>query len=582
VAGRPATLVIDIITEATRAIAGIKDVGDTATKQESKFKRLGKVVAGAFAVGAVVAFGKEAVTAASDDAAAQAQLARALKNTTGATDAQIAASEKYIDNLSKQSATADDELRPALATLARAFGDTETAQKNLGLATDIAAATGKPLETVVNAMAKAAQGSTAPLGKLVGKTKDAAGAALSLDEIMRIAAERMEGDAAAAAETTAGKMEGAQIAMDELTEQVGTALLPTIGQLATILADKVVPALSAVFTFISNNIGWLAPLAAGILAVVAAMKLWNIIQATFNITLAANPIGLVVTAIGVLITVATLVIMNWDKVVAFFGKAWETIKRGFTAVGKVFSRIWDGIKKAAAAVIDWLRRNWPTILAILTGPIGLVTLLITKNWDKIKQAAVTATNWIREKWQAVVSWFSGFPGKIMTYLGNLVSRISNWIGSTWTNLWNSLKDTALEVWNSISDALGDIWSGITGTISSAWSGVVSTVKGAINTIIGGVNTVIGAINSAINVVNKLPGPNIPNIPTIPKLAQGGIVTRPTLAFLAEKGPEAVVPLGRRGAGGVGGNYTLNINTKRADPADVAWGFRRLELARGFR
>jgi SLT domain-containing protein len=57
------------------------------------------------------------------------------------------------------------------------------------------------------------------------------------------------------------------------------------------------------------------------------------------------------------------------------------------------------------------------------------------------------------------------------------------------------------------------------------------------------NYVIGLLNRAIP--DKLPIPgkdiNLPNNP-IPQLAEGGIVTRPTLALIGEAGPEAVIPL----------------------------------------
>jgi len=39
------------------------------------------------------------------------------------------------------------------------------------------------------------------------------------------------------------------------------------------------------------------------------------------------------------------------------------------------------------------------------------------------------------------------------------------------------------------------------------------------------------------------------------MAAGGIVTRPTLAVIGERGPEAVVPLGRNGGPSV--NVTVN-------------------------
>jgi hypothetical protein len=42
-----------------------------------------------------------------------------------------------------------------------------------------------------------------------------------------------------------------------------------------------------------------------------------------------------------------------------------------------------------------------------------------------------------------------------------------------------------------------------------------------------------------------------------KLAQGGIVNRPTLAMIGESGPEAVVPLGRGGGAGMTVNLTIN-------------------------
>jgi len=44
-----------------------------------------------------------------------------------------------------------------------------------------------------------------------------------------------------------------------------------------------------------------------------------------------------------------------------------------------------------------------------------------------------------------------------------------------------------------------------------------------------------------------------DIPELPTLARGGIVNSPTLAMIGEKGPEAVVPLGR------GMGMTININ-----------------------
>ena len=105
------------------------EVDGTAGKAGSSMSSMAKgaalAIGGAFVVDKVVDFGKASVEAAAADAEAQAQLAASLKNTTGATDAQVAAAEDYIANLSKSAAITDDELRPALANLALGFKDTE-------------------------------------------------------------------------------------------------------------------------------------------------------------------------------------------------------------------------------------------------------------------------------------------------------------------------------------------------------------------------------------------------------------------------------------------------------------------------
>ena len=53
---------------------------------------------------------------------------------------------------------------------------------------------------------------------------------------------------------------------------------------------------------------------------------------------------------------------------------------------------------------------------------------------------------------------------------------------------------------------------------------------------------------------------------IPKMAEGGIVSRPTLALIGEAGPEAVVPLSKMGSGG--GDVNINVNGGLATSAEI--------------
>ena len=60
-----------------------------------------------------------------------------------------------------------------------------------------------------------------------------------------------------------------------------------------------------------------------------------------------------------------------------------------------------------------------------------------------------------------------------------------------------------------------------------------------------------------------------DVPDIPMLAEGGIVTSPTLAMIGEgRGPEAVIPLSKMGSMGFGGGGNITINVTSADPNEV--------------
>jgi hypothetical protein len=53
---------------------------------------------------------------------------------------------------------------------------------------------------------------------------------------------------------------------------------------------------------------------------------------------------------------------------------------------------------------------------------------------------------------------------------------------------------------------------------------------------------------------------------IPKMAEGGIVSRPTLALIGEAGPEAVVPLSKMGSGG--GDVNINVTGGLSTSAEI--------------
>jgi hypothetical protein len=229
---------------------GSKDIDDIGERA----KEFGKKAAIAFAAAgaAIGAFAVSAVKAAAEDETAQRRLAETITATTDATAKQIEGVEKYIKQTSIAVGVTDDNLRPAFTRLVRSTQDVEEAQKLLNLALDLSAATGKPLETISNALGRAYDGNTTALGKLglgldadIIKSKD-------FDAIFQQLTGTFGNFAEKESETTAKQLERVKIALDEAKESIGAALLPVVQELTAWILDNFIPALEA---FISGLTG---------------------------------------------------------------------------------------------------------------------------------------------------------------------------------------------------------------------------------------------------------------------------------------------------------------------------------------
>ncbi len=258
----------DTRTLSLKILADIDDLknklnqADNAVETNSeKISAFGKKAAAAFAVAAAaaVAYGTklavDGVKAAIEDEQAQLRLANALRQATGATDAQIKATEDMILKTSLATGVADDKLRPAMQRLAVSTKSTEEAQKLLTLALDISAASGKDLETVANALGRAQDGNQAALGRLGLGLSKAELATLSFTEVQAKLAELYGGAAATNAETFQGKIDRLKVGFDEAKESLGTALLPQVEKFITFINDVGVPALNGFIAGLTGDAG---------------------------------------------------------------------------------------------------------------------------------------------------------------------------------------------------------------------------------------------------------------------------------------------------------------------------------------
>jgi hypothetical protein len=441
-------------TAIEKAVKEFKQLETAGEKAQFAIKKA--ALPAAAALGALAVAGGAAAKAAMEDQKSAAELARQLKISTRATDAQVEATEDLIGKMTLATGVADTDLRTALATLARGMGSAELAQQNLNLALDISAATGKDLATVSESLSKAYNGQTTALAKLDPSMRGLVKEGASFQELGKIMEETFGGAATAAAETAEGRFKRMGVAIGEAQESIGAALIPII--------EKLLPFLEKAATWIGENTDLVVKLGVAFGAVAAAVVITN-------------------TAM----------------------KAWTVITTAATVAQKAFN------------------------LAMTANPIVLAT------------AAIVAIG------VAIVAAYKKFEP-----FRDIVDSIGKALKAAFTGTVDALK-------TAVNAYLG-IYKGIFNAIAKAW------------------NNTIGKLSFKVpSWVPGLGGKGF-DVPNIPELANGGIVTRPTLAMIGEAGPEAVVPLTGRNA--PMGNTSVTINVNGGDPQAVVDALRRYMFQNG--
>jgi hypothetical protein len=489
------------------------------------FHKVGTAAGIALAGGLVLA-GKaafEMTKKAAEDQQAAAKLANTIHKTTGATKEQQSAVEDWITAQGKATGVTDDELRPALSKLVVATHSVTKAQHLAMLAQDVSVGTGKSLESVSFALAKAQNGNVSGLARLGVATKDADGKTKSLNAITKDLAATYGGAAAKNAETAAGKQKILTTQYAELQEQIGGQLLPVMSKLLAVGLQIV--------NWISNNtkaagilVGSLGAMLAIVTAVSAATKVWTAVTTIASVAmkiftrqteeadaaLVANPIGIVVVA---------LIALGIALVVAY--KKSETFRN-------IVNAAFHAVQVVAGAVFNWVKDHWKLLFVIITGPIGLATLLVVKNFGKIQSAIQVLGKWATWLWnnafQPALQLIVKGIGFMLNVWGHMLSALGHVPGFGWAKDAGAALQNAADRANALADNIRKIPAHKESTV---------------------------VLNVVHNVVHTTGG-------HVPALAKGGIVRRPTIALVGEAGPEAVVPLSGRGPG-LGGDVHVTIN-----------------------
>jgi len=344
---------------------------------ETSSDRAGFIAGKAFlpavaAMGALTAAAGYSIKAAVQDEAAQTQLAKALQNVTNASDAQIAAVEKQIKAMQMATGVADDELRPAYASILRGTNDIAEASKGLALAMDVSAGTGKNLGEVSDALAKAYGGNYKALKQLSPELFQMIKDGASLDKVMGALSSTFGGSAAAAANTAQGQFKRLNVALDEAKESIGFALLPAV------LA--ILPYLTKFGDWAANHVGVVMAVGTAIAAISTALIGFKVAQVI------ANAVTVVTTA------------LNWSLAASAaaantamtLGVGAAAIAAGLVVTAGAFLIYKNATKSATQATTEFKDVAGPVLgpeLTNVTAKVKATGTAVDHMADKIKKAS---------------------------------------------------------------------------------------------------------------------------------------------------------------------------------------------------
>ena len=237
--------------------------------------------------------------------------------------------------------------------------------------------------------------------------------------------------------------------------------------------------------------------------------------------LRANPIGLIITAIGLVITA---LIHLWNTNEGFRNWVMEfyngCIKPVFEWIGNTLSELWnehlkplwEKLKPGITSIWETIKTVWDAIANLIGGIIQFLSPIISAILELVSGAIDT--------WGDMI-------GSFVDVLGGIIDFIAGVFTGDWERVWNGLKE---------------IFTGI-------WDGMKAVAKGAVNILIDIVNGIIKGLNKIHlpnwEILGSLAGKGI-NIPLIPRLEKGGVLTSPTIAMMGEyagayHNPEIVTP-----------------------------------------
>lgn len=386
----------------------VKQADSAFAGMTTRMKQLGATIGITFGASQIVKFFKDSVNASMEAEVAQQRLASILKITNDATDSQIEALNNQAKALGQVGVASADNitvLQSQLATFdlsAAAIGKLTPSIIDYVEAEKLGKATTDDFKSMTNSLAQALQGNFASLTKagfvLDEHTKKQISSGTEMERaeaLTRVLNSTYEDMNKILGETSAGAAQKALNKFNDLKQQIGDSLQPTIDKFSKFLSDTLIPALSKLVKFIDDNKDSIKALAivlatgtAAFFAYKAAVTVTAVATSVFqvattllkgaqlasiastnglaasmlalNAAMKANPVGMIIT--GITLAVAAIVLL------------WKNSEK--------FRTIVIAVAKAAlnafASIVPMVAQVFEAIMKIVTGPMRLFLGALSK------------------------------------------------------------------------------------------------------------------------------------------------------------------------------------------------------------
>lgn len=485
---------------------------------------------------------------------AQAQLNNALKSTGDASGMTIQGLNGIAESTQKTTTFSKLDTEQAETTMLtytnigkNVFPQTMTAAENMATRFGISLPNAsKLLGRALNDPAHGMTALTRYLGTLspamqqnikdMEASGNSAGAqALLIDQLNH----KMGGAAATAAQTFSGKMAQMKNRIDDAKIAIGTGLMH---------------AATKVFNYFSGHkqvleaIGFALAGIGLVILISLAPAIWGAVTAFAAMALAALPFIAAGIAIGL---IAFEVVKHWKTLKKWFDDLWKDLKQWFK----------DGV--------NFIKQNWELLAGILVLPL-LPVLLLWKYFHKqITKIFTEAVADVMRIWNAIIGFFSSVWNGIKI----VFNVVKGWIVDFFKDEYNGI----INIWNGITGFFSGLWNGIKATVSKIGTILSGAFRDAFNAIIGLWDNTMGKIFHGQKIGIGPVHFDLPNL-NIPKMALGGIVTKPTIAMIGEAGSEAVIPLSKLGSGGSLGMPSSSNNVDNSQQSQTTINIQHVSIA----